>query len=51
MASQVTMKDVKGVKPVETVMREPSAKRDLVQSPDLTMQRKLKGKRAIGGRR
>jgi hypothetical protein len=47
----VTVKAVKKLPPVSTEMQEPSARRDLVQAPDLTMQRKLKGKRLIGGRR
>src|SRR5262245_43922041 len=52
MAAQVTVKNVKkGAKPVDTTMKEPSAQRDLVQAPDLVMQRKLKGQRLIGGRR
>ena len=51
MASKVTVKDVKGARPGATTMKEPSVQRDLVQSPDLAMQRKLKGKRLIGGRR
>ena len=52
MAEQrVTKKDVKTARPADTEMREPSEKRDLVQSPDLVMQRKLKGNRLIGGRR
>jgi hypothetical protein len=51
MAEQVTVKNVKKLPPVTTTMKEPSAKRDVVQSPDLTMQRKLKGQRLIGGRR
>jgi hypothetical protein len=51
MAEQVTVKKVKGARPVDTTMREPSKDRDLVQSPDLVMQRKLKGQRLIGGRR
>ena len=51
MATQVTKKDVKGARPGTTTMKEPSVQRDLTQSPDLTMQRKLKGKRLIGGRR
>ena len=49
--ARMTKKDVKGARPVSTTMQEPSVKRDIVQSPDLTMQRKLKGKRLIGGRR
>lgn len=51
MAEQVTKKNVKGARPEDTTMREPSEKRDLVQSPDLVLQRKLKGNRLIGGRR
>jgi hypothetical protein len=51
MAEHVTVKNVKGGKPVETQMKAPSATRDLVQAPDLVMQRKLKGQRLIGGRR
>src|SRR5262245_10921016 len=51
MADRVTVKPVKKLPPVSTEMQEPSAKRDLVQAPDLVMQRKLKGQRLIGGRR
>jgi hypothetical protein len=51
MAEQVTVKKVKGARPVDTTMKAPSKERDLVQSPDLVMQRKLKGQRLIGGRR
>jgi hypothetical protein len=51
MAEQVTKKNIKTARPGTTTMKEPSTERDLVQSPDLVMQRKLKGQRLIGGRR
>ena len=51
--AKMTVKDVKkGPTPVSTTMQAPSKARDLVQSLDLVMQRKVKGAgRAIGGRR
>jgi hypothetical protein len=50
--ARMTVKDVQTTAPVDTTMKPPSIKRDIVQSPDLVMQRKVKGAgRAIGGRR
>lgn len=53
MAEQLTVKSVKKLPPVSTKMKPVGTEgRDIVQSPDLVMQRKVKGAgRAIGGRR
>jgi hypothetical protein len=52
MADKATVKNVKGARPVETTMKQPkTAAGELVKSPDLVMQRKLKGRRLIGGPR